>query len=74
MVDNWETLRIIYIMKNQFKCVNRGFDRTIVLLPGWASDYRIFNNLNVSYNYLVPHEYYPQTIQQDLLDELKRRK
>ncbi len=39
---------------NVFKLSDRGFKDTIVLLPGWAADHRIFGVLNLDYNYLMP--------------------
>lgn len=37
-----------------FKLKERGFKDTLVLIPGWAADYRIFGRLNLDYNYLSP--------------------
>lgn len=31
----------------------------MVLIPGWATDYRIFNSLDLNYNYLVPVKFSP---------------
>lgn len=59
-------------MKNKFKFIERGFDSVMVLLPGWASDWRIFGQLDLPYDYLVPQEYFPQTIRTDLLEELDK--
>jgi len=42
---------------SRFNLINRGFDKTIVLIPGWASDYRIFNTLDLNYNYVLPVEF-----------------
>lgn len=30
--------------------------KPLVLIPGWATDHRIFSNLDLEYNYLVPPE------------------
>lgn len=38
----------------QFKFVDRGFAGTAVLLHGWAADHRIFDILDIDYNYIVP--------------------
>jgi len=38
--------------------IYRGFDKTILFLPGWAFDYRIFKNLDLSFNYIFPHNSY----------------
>ena len=37
--------------------VDRNQEKTLVLIPGWAYDGRIFEKLNLDYNYLI---YYPQ--------------
>lgn len=42
----------------------------MVFLPGWASDYRIFSQIELEYNYLQLEEYFPQTIENDLRFEL----
>lgn len=57
---------------SKFKLFKRGFKKTLALLPGWASDYRIFNALDLNYNYLLPIEYYPFDFEKKLkvaLDE-----
>lgn len=59
-------------MKNKFKYIDRGFEKTLVFLPGWASDYRIFATIDLSYNYLHVIDYYPQNIIDDLSVELNR--
>lgn len=51
---------------SKFKLFNRGFNETLALVPGWASDYRIFNALDLNYNYLLPAEYYPFNFEKDL--------
>ncbi len=55
---------------SKFKLLNRGFKKTIILIPGWASDYRIFNGLDLSYNYLLPVELYPFNFERDLRELL----
>jgi len=37
-----------------FKLSSRNFKKTIALVPGWATDYRIFSLLDLDYNYLLP--------------------
>ncbi len=51
---------------SKFKLFNRGFKKTIALIPGWATDYRIFNTLDLNYNYLLPIEYHPFNFAKDL--------
>ncbi len=36
-----------------FKFIDRGEKKSIVLIPGWAFDCRIFNLLNLKYNYFL---------------------
>ncbi len=51
----------------KFKFLDRGFENTILLIPGWASDYRIFNGLDLNYNYLLPVELDPFNFEKDLI-------
>lgn len=39
--------------QTQFQFVNKGFPETLLLVPGWGLDYRIFAALDLRYNYLV---------------------
>src|SRR3990167_214046 len=57
---------------SKFKLCNRGFKRAIALIPGWATDYRIFNTLDLNYNYLLPIEYYPFNFVKELRGALDR--
>ncbi len=47
--------------------VPRGFTKKIVLIPGWASDYRVFNALDLKYDCLKVLKFSPF----DFADELK---
>jgi pimeloyl-ACP methyl ester carboxylesterase len=38
----------------EFKYIDRGYKGRLVLLAGWATDYRIFSGLDLPYNYLLP--------------------
>lgn len=40
--------------RSKFRIVKRGFEKTIVLVPGWATDYQIFDTLDLRYNYVLP--------------------
>jgi pimeloyl-ACP methyl ester carboxylesterase len=42
------------MISSKFEFLYRGFNKTLVLIPGWAFDCRIFNSLNLDYNYIVP--------------------
>jgi len=44
---------------NTFEYIDRGHRNSIVLIPGWASDYRIFGRLNLDFNYLLPTSFSP---------------
>ncbi|QGJ72373.1 Hypothetical protein PBC10988_40940 [Planctomycetales bacterium 10988] len=51
----------------------RGFDRVLVLLPGWGFDHRIFTNLDLPYNYLLaadwPRESCLESFSKELADK-----
>lgn len=54
--------------------MSKGFKDTITLIPGWATDYRIFANLELrKYNYLLPVKLCPFTFKKDLLEQLKKK-
>lgn len=55
-----------------FKYVDRGERSSIVLIPGWASDYRIFQSLDLKFNYLLPLNFSPFTFEKGLLSVLKK--
>ncbi|MFH1678101.1 MAG: alpha/beta hydrolase [Candidatus Omnitrophota bacterium] len=54
-----------------FKFIDRGKQRSIVLIPGWATDYRIFNSLDIEFNYLIPLVFSPFTFYRSLLSALE---
>lgn len=56
--------------ESKFKAVRRGFKDTIVLVPGWATDYRIFGNLDLNYNYLMPVDFSPASFADSLSEFL----
>lgn len=56
----------------KFRYIDKGKKDILVLIPGWASDYRIFAPLNLDFNYLLPQEFSPYTFAQGLLEALKR--
>lgn len=57
----------------EFKLIDRGFRNTLVLIPGWATDYRIFGNLDLGYNYLLPVRFSPFDFAGVLRAELRKR-
>lgn len=58
---------------SRFKFFNRGFKDTLVLIPGWATDYRIFSSLDLEYNYLIQSDFNPVDFKERLLKELDAR-
>ncbi|MEA3432898.1 MAG: alpha/beta hydrolase [candidate division WOR-3 bacterium] len=39
---------------NRFRYLNRGYSEVLVLIPGWGFDARIFEPLNLDFNYILP--------------------
>ncbi|MDP3803944.1 MAG: alpha/beta fold hydrolase, partial [Candidatus Omnitrophota bacterium] len=61
----------------EFKLVARGFRGTILLIPGWATDYRIFADLDIGFNYLLPLKFSPFDFEEGLqkaMEEYKLKK
>ena len=56
----------------RFKDIYRGYRDWIVLIPGWASDYRIFRTLDLSFNYLLPMNFSPSRFEKDFLRFLRK--
>lgn len=54
-----------------FKYIYRENGENLVLIPGWAADYRVFTNLDLKFNYLIPVSFYPFTFEKDLLQALQ---
>ena len=50
-----------------FKIADNRQKRSIVLLPGWATDYRIFEKLNLPYNCILPVPFNPNTFETEFL-------
>lgn len=62
---------------SEFKLVARGFGGTILLIPGWATDYRIFADLDLGFNYLLPLKLSPFDFEEGLqkaMEEYKLKK
>lgn len=57
---------------SEFKLIDRGFKSFLVLIPGWATDFRIFNTLNLDYNYLVPVKFEPSNFNAGLTKILNK--
>lgn len=58
--------------QSKFKLLDRGFQGTVVLIPGWATDYRLFDKLELNYNYLLPVEFNPFNFEERLLEFLNK--
>ena len=56
---------------SEFKFFQRGFKDTLALIPGWATDYRIFSNLDLNYNYLLPIKFHPADFKKELSRSLE---
>jgi len=59
---------------SRFKLLYRGFRDTILLVPGWATDYRIFSNLDLDFNYLIPIKFSALDFERRLITALKRNR
>ncbi len=58
---------MIFVQSAAFKFLDRKEDSSIVLIPGWASDYRIFERIDLKFNYLIPLDFSPFTFEKKLL-------
>lgn len=59
----------------RFKFVDRGFKESILLIPGWATDERIFEKLDIPFNYLLSKDALPgkfEELSNDLPEEMKK--
>lgn len=59
--------------RSEFEFLDRGFTEAIVLIPGWATDYRIFACLNLNYNYILPHQVNLFDFNDKLLEVLNKK-
>jgi malonyl-CoA O-methyltransferase len=59
-------------VKSKFEFIPRGFGDTAVLVPGWASDCRIFTALDLPYNYLLPIKFSFSDFEKGLLEALQQ--
>ena len=58
---------------SEFKFIDRHFKDVLLLIPGWATDYRIFSSLDLNYNYLLPVNFSCTNFAKDLSGELDKR-
>lgn len=59
--------------RSEFKFVDRGFEKNLLLVPGWASDARIFSRLDLKYNYLLVSKMRLSSFPEDAVQVLKER-
>jgi pimeloyl-[acyl-carrier protein] methyl ester esterase len=59
---------------SEFKFFDRGAASAILLIPGWATDYRIFGSLDIRANYLIPVKFSPFDFEKDLLEAMSKNK
>jgi len=57
---------------SRYRYIERGYGSSVVLVPGWASDYRIFSLLDIPYNYILPLDYRPAGFPRSLARFLDR--
>ena len=60
--------------QNRFKIIDRGRKETMALIPGWATDYRILDFLDIKSNYLMPIEFSPFNFENDFIKKLEKEK
>ena len=59
---------------SRFKLLNRGFKDTLLLIPGWGADHRIFDSLKLDFNYLAPAEISFPDFNERLIESMAREK
>jgi len=52
--------------QTEFKYIKRGKKKDIILIPGWATDHRIFDGLELEFNYLLPVSFSPFDFEEKL--------
>jgi len=57
---------------SEFKLFDRGFKKTILFIPGWAADYRIFDSVDLDANYLMPIILSPFDFEKSFLEAMTR--
>ncbi len=57
---------------SEFKLFDRGRKETVLLIPGWAADYRIFDSLDLDANYLAPVIFSPFDFEKNFIEAMDR--
>jgi len=60
-------------MENRFEYMDRGYGRAMVFLPGWATDCRIFDGIEASWDYVRVRGFDPVSFQEPLAAFLDER-
>lgn len=58
--------------RSEFRLHERGFKDYLLLIPGWAADYRIFEKLDLKFNYLVPVAFSTTDFKERLLESIHK--
>lgn len=61
-------------MALSFKYIDRGYENTMLLLPGWATDSRIFDTLDLPYNYILADNIRPLEFEANVREYLAAHK
>lgn len=61
---------MISVASTKFEYIDNKNQRSIVLIPGWATDYRIFDKLRLKFNYIIPVSFSPWDFAESLADFL----
>ncbi len=61
-------------LQSEFEFRDRGFKDTLVFVPGWATDWRIFEGLELDYNYLLPTKLDTADFNRQLLNRMEQLK
>ncbi|MDP2767625.1 MAG: alpha/beta hydrolase [Candidatus Methanoperedens sp.] len=64
----------MFSLQSEFEFRDRGFKESLVLIPGWATDWRIFDGLDLDYNYLLPTKLYTSDFNRQLLSRMDQLK
>ena len=56
---------------NGFAYIDKGKEKDLLLVPGWATDYRVFTHIDVEYNYLIAAKPMLYDFKENLLMALK---
>lgn len=65
---------ILQTAPDGYRYLNRGHNRILVLIPGWAFDAKIFEPLDLDFDYLVPRKIDIARFNADLADALFQKK